>query len=193
LIQIRRRKQAYDDSLTALGQLPLAPVSEEPDSLPPEEQRVFIDGIFIPAYPEEAGMIAPQIAYHRIDTRILGTSALGSPEALHIGGHYLEGAVFATDFSPALSSEEYDRFVADYRFRYGKNPGKAAVFSYECTNLALSGVEIGVKGREGMYHFLAQTERFPGLAGYISFIEGDGANHEAMILTVQDGHIIKLQ
>ncbi len=192
LIKIRLHKQAYDDSLMALEELPVDPIPQELDSLPPEERRVSIDGIFIPAYPEEAGMIAPQIAYHRIDTRILGTRSLGSPEALRIGGHYLEGAVFATDFSETFSSEEYERFVTDYRFRHGKNPGKVAVFSYECTNLVLRGAESGVKGREGMYHFLTRTEKFPGLTGYISFNGSDGANYEAMILTVQGGQIAKV-
>jgi ABC-type branched-subunit amino acid transport system substrate-binding protein len=193
LIQIRRRHQAYTDSLLALGQLSVDTAFVEPDSIPPEERRVWIDGLFIPAYPEEAGMIAPQIAYHRIETQILGTSAWGSPEALRIGGQYLEGAIFATDFSEALFTEEYDRFSADYRIRHGKKPGKVAVFSYECTKLVLRGVEAGVRGSEDMGQFLAATEKFPGLSSFISFTRNNGANDEAMILAVREGRIVQLK
>ena len=193
LTRIRRRKQAHDDSLKALGQLPMSINSDEPDTLPPEERTVFIDGIFIPAYPEEAGMIAPQIAFHRIQTQILGTSAWGNQEALRIGGQYLEGVVFATDFSEELFSEEYDRFAADYSVRHGKKPGKVAVFSYECARLVLQGVEKGVRGQEGMCQFLSRTENFPGLTGHITFTRDNGANDEAMILTIQEGQVVKLE
>lgn len=193
LTGIRRLKQAYDDSLKALGQLPMATNPSEPDTIPPEERRVFLDGIFIPAYPKEAGMIAPQIAFHRLETQILGTSAWGDGEALRIGGRYLEGVIFATDFSEELSSEEYDRFAADYRVCFGKKPGKVAAFSYECAKLVLQGVEQGVRGREGMRQFLSGTEGFPGLSGHISFTRGNGANDEAMILAVQEGQIIPLK
>lgn len=193
LTQIRRRKQAYDDSLKTLGLLPTDTNPTEPDTIPPEERRVFIDGIFIPAYPEEAGMIAPQIAFYRLQTQILGTSAWGNREALHIGGHYLEGVVFATDFSEELFSEENDRFAADYRVRYGKRPGMVATFSYECTKLILQGIENGVRGREGMCQFLSRTEGFTSLTGHISFNNNDGANDEAMILTVQNDQVVKLK
>ena len=193
LIQVRRYKQAFDDSLRALGQLFVDSAFVEPDSIPPEERRVWIDGLFIPANPEEAGMIAPQIAYHRIETQILGTTAWGSPQALRIGGQYLEGAIFATDFSEELFSEGYDRFAADYRISYGKKPGKVAVFSYECTKLILSGVEKVVRGREGMCQFLSATEKFPGLSSLISFTRNNGANDEAMILAVREGRVVQLK
>jgi branched-chain amino acid transport system substrate-binding protein len=193
LTQIRRRHQAYTDSLVTLGQLYVDTAFVEPDSIPPEERRVWLDGLFVPAYPEEAGMIAPQIAYHRIETQILGTSAWGSPEALRIGGQYLDGAIFATDFSEALFTEEYDRFITDYRIHHGKKPGKVGVFSYECTKLVLRGVETGVRGPEGMSQFLAATEKFPGLSSLISLTRNNGANEEAMILAVQEGRIVQLK
>jgi ABC-type branched-subunit amino acid transport system substrate-binding protein len=193
LVQIRRIKQAYDDSLRALGLFIPGGHPAEPDTLPPEERRVYIDGMFIPAYPKEAGMVAPQLAFHRLETQILGTSAWGDRDALAIGGHYLEGTVFATDYSEELVSEEYDRFAADYRVRHGQQPGKVAVFSYECAKLILAGVSRGVRGREGLYQFLSSSEDYPGLTGAITFARNNGANDEAMILTIQEGRAIRLQ
>jgi len=193
LTRIRLLRQAQDDSVMGLDQLPTTLNPEEPDSIPPEERRVFIDGIFIPAYPEEAGMIAPQIAFHRIETRILGTSGWGSQEAMRIGGHYLEGVVFATDFSEELFTKEYSRFAADYEIRHGKKPGKVAVFSYDCARLVLQGVQQKILDREGMRQFLSHTERFPGLTGKITFAKNNGANDEASILTVQEGQVVKLE
>jgi branched-chain amino acid transport system substrate-binding protein len=193
LLVIRQLKQAYDDSLRSLGLLPVPMHPPEPDTLPPHERRVYIDGIFVPAYPEEAGMIAPQIAYHRLETQILGTSAWGNREAMHIGGRYMDGVVFATDFSEELLSEDYDRFVADYRVRHAKRPGKVAIFGYECARLILQGIEQGAYSRAGLCQFLLATENFPGLSGQISFAGRYGANDEAMILAIQENRVIRLK
>ncbi|MFC1682703.1 penicillin-binding protein activator [Candidatus Zixiibacteriota bacterium] len=193
LVRIRRLKQAYDDSLRGLGIFIPGEHPAEPDTLPPEEKRVYLDAMFIPAYPKEAGMVAPQLAFHRLETQILGTSAWGDGDALAIGGHYMEGTVFATDFSEELFSEGYERFAADYRVRHGQQPGKVAVFSYECAKLVLTGVEKGVRGREELYQFLSSSDGYPGLTGAITFARNSGANDEAMILTIQNGRAMMLQ
>jgi ABC-type branched-subunit amino acid transport system substrate-binding protein len=68
-----------------------------------------------------------------------------------------------------------------------------ATFSYECAKLILQGIENGVRGREGMCQFLSRTEGFTSLTGRISFNNNDGANDEAMILTVQNDQVVKLK
>jgi ABC-type branched-subunit amino acid transport system substrate-binding protein len=193
LLQIRRRKQAYDDSLEALGLLPAVAAHSQPDTLPPSEQRVYIDGLFVPASPTEAGMIAPQIVFHRLETLVCGTSGWGSREANRIGGRYLDGIHFATDFVEELSDPRYGEFVDTYMDRYGTRPGKVAVFSYECAQLLLKGIAAGGYTSEALYQFLSHTEDFRGLAGDISFTRGLGANDEAMILTIQGGRFLRLQ
>ena len=193
LLQIRRQKQAYDDSLEASGILPEIEARAQPDTLPPSEQRVYLDGLFVPASPQEAGMIAPQIAFHRLETLICGTSGWGGREARRIGGRYLDGIHFATDFVEELSDPTYQDFAAAFNERYGHHPGKVAVFSYECASLLLEGIASGAHTREALYHFLSQTEGFQGLAGEISLNSGLGANDEAMILTIQDGRFLRLE
>jgi len=193
LLQIRRQKQAYDDSLQALGVLPEIDVPAQPDTLPPSEQRVYLDGLFVPASPQEAGMIAPQIAFHRLETLICGTSGWGSKEAGRIGGRYLDGIHFATDFVEELSDPGYEEFAAAFTDRYGRHPGKVAVFSYECTLLLLEGIASGAHTPEALCHYLSQIEDFHGLAGDISLSRNSGANDEAMILTVQGGRFLRLE
>jgi ABC-type branched-subunit amino acid transport system substrate-binding protein len=193
LLQIRRRKQAYDDSLEALGILPPVDRPAQPDTLPPSEQRVYLDGLFVPASPQEAGMIAPQIAFHRLETLICGTSGWGGREARRIGGRYLDGIHFATDFVEELSDPEYQQFTAAFADRYGHHPGKVAVFSYECALLLMEGITSGAHTPEALYHVLSQTENFRGLAGEISLNRRLGANDEAMILTIQDGRFLRLE
>jgi|GEM_PF-764517 len=193
LLQIRSRKQAYDDSLEALGMLPAIEAQAQPDTLPPSERRVYLDGLFVPASPQEAGMIAPQIAFHRLETLICGTSGWGDREAHRIGGRYLDGIHFATDFIEELSNPAYQEFAAAFTDRYGHHPGKVAVFSYECALLLLEGIASGAHTPEALYHFLSQTEDFQGLAGNISLSRGLGANDEAMILTIQDGRFLRLE
>jgi ABC-type branched-subunit amino acid transport system substrate-binding protein len=191
--RIRREKQAYDDSLAALGVLPAAGLGEEQDDLPRSEQRVYLDGLFVPASPQEAGMIAPQIAFHRLETLICGTSGWGGREARRIGGQYLDGIHFATDFTEELSDPGYQQFAADFDDRYGRHPGKAAVFSYECALLLLEGIASGAHTREALHHFLSGIEDYQGLAGKITLSRGMGANTEAMILTIQDGRLLRLE
>jgi ABC-type branched-subunit amino acid transport system substrate-binding protein len=193
LLQIRSRKQAYDDSLMTLGIFPPEKNPAEPDTLPMEERRVFIDGIFVPAYSSEAGMIAPQIAFHRLETLLCGTSGWGSRDAMRIGGQYLDGVHFAADFVEELADERYQTFLTEYTNRYGVRPGKVSVFSYECASLVLQGVAEGALTPEAMCQFLSHTEHYRGLAGSISFTHDYGANDEAMILTIQNGRMLRLE
>ncbi len=193
LLQIRRRKQAYDDSLEAIGALPKMTTHSEPDTLPLSERRVYIDGLFVPASPREAGMIAPQVAFHRLETLVCGTSGWGGQEARRIGGRYLDGIHFATDYVEELSDPGYQEFAAAFADRYGRQPGKVAVFSYECALLLLEGIAAGAYTPEALCQYLSLIEDFRGLTGNISFARGQGANDEAMILTIQDGRFIRLE
>jgi len=193
LLQIRRRKQTYDDSLEAIGLLPKIAAHSEPDTLPLSERRVYIDGLFVPASPREAGMIAPQIAFHRLETLVCGTSGWGGQEARRIGGRYLDGIHFATDFIEELSDPGYQEFTAAFADRYGRQPGKVAVFSYECALLLMEGIVAGAYTPEALYQYLSHIEDFRGLTGNISFVREQGANDEAMILTIQDGRFIRLE
>jgi ABC-type branched-subunit amino acid transport system substrate-binding protein len=193
LTHIRHRKRAYEDSLRSLNLLSRVTSPIVKSDLPPEERSVHVDGMFIPASPDEAGMIAPQIEFHRLETLVLGTSGWGAREALRIGGSYMDGVHFATDFAEELSSDQYLDFSYQYKERYGADPGKVAVFSFECAALVLEGITGGAYTSEALYQFLANVEGYPGLAGDISFTRGSGANDEIMILTVQDGRVLRLE
>jgi len=147
----------------------------------------------VPASPREAGMIAPQVAFHRLETLVCGTSGWGGQEARRIGGRYLDGIHFATDYVEELSDPGYQEFAAAFADRYGRQPGKVAVFSYECALLLLEGIAAGAYTPEALCQYLSLIEDFRGLTGNISFARGQGANDEAMILTIQDGRFIRLE
>lgn len=151
-----------------------------------------IDGMFIPAYGEDIPLIAPQVAFHKIETQILGGNEWNSEEVIRSGGEYVEGAIFAADFVEQNSSSRFNRFVTDYRRKHGTVPGKAAALGYDAMALLTEAIRNGATSREEIKLTLAKTRGFEGVSGRISFFEGNRVNGEVFMLSIVNGKLVEL-
>jgi branched-chain amino acid transport system substrate-binding protein len=80
------------------------------------------DVIFIPNYYNDAGLIAKQAREMGIQSVLLGGDGWDSPDLFKIAGDAIEGGYFANHFSKDSDIPAIQKFVADYRAKYNKDP-----------------------------------------------------------------------
>ncbi len=157
---------------------------------PPEEWILNLDGLFISADPQEAAMIAPQVAFYGLRTQILGDGGWGSEEVRRIGGNYAEGAILVSDFYPWGRS--WEDFRSRFAERFGVKPDRVATLSYDMASLVLKGLQDGVRDRDKLRKRLLAVNDYQGVGGKIT-LWADGENSELIILRIKDGKMVRLK
>jgi len=146
------------------------------------------DGIFVPGYYTEVGLIALQARQLGITVPLFGGDGWESSSLVPIGGRALEGCYFSTHYSPQDTSPAVQNFVKEYRARYGDTPDAMAALGYDSAMiladaLKRAGSTEGAKVREA----LAATKDFAGVTGKITIDSNRNASKPAVILTITNG------
>ena len=146
------------------------------------------DGLFVPGYYTEVGLMALQARQLGIMVPLFGGDGWESSSLVPIGGQALEGCDFSTHYSPQDTSPAVQSFVKEYRARYGDTPDAMAALGYDSAMILADAIKRagstdGAKVREA----LAATAGFPGVTGKISMDAGRNASKPAVILTITNG------
>jgi branched-chain amino acid transport system substrate-binding protein len=149
-----------------------------------------IEGFLVVGAPQEIALIASQIAFWRIETQLLGGSGWNSPEVLQLGGDYVKGAIFVTEYFRQNDSPPTRRFIDRFRQEYGRNPTKVATFGYDAANLILRAWQKGARTREQLCQTLDRIWEFQGVSGEISFRQR--TNQSMFLLTIHGDRIVKI-
>jgi branched-chain amino acid transport system substrate-binding protein len=146
------------------------------------------DGIFLPGYYTEAGLIVLQARQQGITVPIFGGDGWESSSLVPIGGKALEGCYFSTHYSPQDTSPTVQNFVKDFKTKYHETPDAMAALGYDSAMiladaLRRAGSTDGAKVRDA----LAATKDFAGVTGQITIDSARNASKPAVILTVTNG------
>jgi branched-chain amino acid transport system substrate-binding protein len=142
-----------------------------------DDWPVNLDGLFLPGYADELKMLIPQVRYHVIRTRFLGSDGWDSPDLLHEVKNYVENAAFVTDFHPLTGDSNWSKFARAYQSAYGHAPDKAAATTYDAVQLILAGIARGNKSPEKLRDYLNQIEDYNGISTIVTFKDTDRANN----------------
>ncbi|HEV2692042.1 MAG TPA: ABC transporter substrate-binding protein [Verrucomicrobiae bacterium] len=146
------------------------------------------DGIFVPGYYTEVGLIALQGKQLGITVPMFGGDGWESPTLVQIGGAALEGDYYSTHFSPEDTSMAVQFFVKHYKEKYGETPDAMAALGYDSAMvlgdaIKRAGTTDGAKLRDA----LAATKNFPAVSGSTTIDANRNASKPAVILTIKDG------
>ncbi len=146
------------------------------------------DGIFLPGYYTEVGLIALQARQQGISCPIFGGDGWESSSLVPIGGRALEGCYFSTHYSPESTSDAVQNFVKEFKAKYNETPDAMAALGYDsamilAAAMKTAGTTDGAKVRDA----LAATKDFQGVTGKISMDANRDASKPAVILTVKNG------
>jgi len=145
--------------------------------------------IFIPGYYGDGALIIKQARGLGIDVPFLGGDAFEAPEFIQIGGEQVEGVAISSHYSadaPLTSASE--KFVADYRAKFDKEPNAFAALGYDAYMLILDAIErAGSADPKAIRDALAETKGFEGVTGVINIDKTGDAVKSAVVLQVKGG------
>jgi branched-chain amino acid transport system substrate-binding protein len=144
--------------------------------------------IFVPGYYTEVGLIARQAKSLGLNVPLLGGDGWDSPSLIEIGGEALNGSYFSNHYSVEDPSPGIQKFVTEYRERYGETPDALAGLGYDAAMLLFDAIQrAGSTDGPAIRDALAQTQNFAGITGTITLDENRNAVKPAVVLEIRDG------
>jgi branched-chain amino acid transport system substrate-binding protein len=144
--------------------------------------------IFVPGYYTEVGLIARQAKSLGINAPLLGGDGWDSSALTEIGGDALNGSYFSNHFSVDDQAPAIQKFVADYRARFGETPDALAGLGYDSAMLLFDAMErAGTTDGPAVRDALAATSNYAGVTGTITLDAMRNAVKPAVVLKVENG------
>jgi branched-chain amino acid transport system substrate-binding protein len=150
------------------------------------------DVIYIPGYYGDVAIIARQARQMGLNVPLLGADGWDAPELWELGGDALNGSYISNHYSADDPSETIQKFVHDYRQRYGNlTPDAHAALAYDALRFLGEAIgKVGTTDGPKLRDALAATKNFAGVTGIISMDRDRNAVKPAVILKLQDGRYI---
>jgi branched-chain amino acid transport system substrate-binding protein len=146
------------------------------------------EAIYVPGYYTEVGTISRQARELGITVPLMGGDGWDSPKLTEIGGKAIEGSYLSNHYSVDDPSPAIQKFVGDYKARFGATPDALAALGYDAAKVLAdafkrAGTTDGPKVRDA----IAATKGFVGVTGSITIDEKRNAVKPAVVLKVVDG------
>ncbi len=146
------------------------------------------DVIFLPAYYNDVPLIAQQARRLGIDAQLVGSDAWSSPEIIKLGGADLNDSYFCNHYSTEIATPVAQKFVSDYKAKYGMAPDDVAALTYDAFGLLGQAIkEAGKLDRQAIRDALAKIQKYDGVTGTMQFAGTGDPIKSAVILQIKDG------
>ncbi|HEU5074914.1 MAG TPA: ABC transporter substrate-binding protein [Polyangiaceae bacterium] len=146
------------------------------------------DVVFVPGYYTDAGLIARQARQLGLKATLLGGDGWESEKLFELGGTAIEGSYYSNHYSPENPAPKTQKFLADYKQRFGAVPDSLAALGYDAAMVGLAAMQ-AAKDTSGtaLRDAIARTKDFEGVAGKITLDENRNAIKPAAVLKVTGG------
>jgi branched-chain amino acid transport system substrate-binding protein len=146
--------------------------------------------IYVPGRFPEAGVIAKEAGDVGVKAVLLGGDGWNDPKLLTLGGKALDGAYITSNYSPDDPTLEARAFSSAYRKRFAGAPDQTAALAYDATRILADALKrAGTSDAKKLRDALAQTVKFAGLTGVVTFDADRNASKPTVIFKLQDGKI----
>jgi branched-chain amino acid transport system substrate-binding protein len=146
------------------------------------------DAIYVPGYYTEVGLIARQARELGIKAPLMGGDGWDSPKLKEIAGGAIDGSYFSNHYSEEDTSEAVQKFISEYKAKFGEVPNGLAAMGYDAANvLADSMVRAKSLSSADLRDAIAATKGFPGVTGTITLNAKRDVEKAAVVLKVADG------
>jgi branched-chain amino acid transport system substrate-binding protein len=147
------------------------------------------EGVFIPGYYTDVGLIAIQAREIGITQPLFGSDGWES-EKLTEGkaADALEGCFFSTHVSTEDPSPNVQNFIAKYKAKYNMMPDAMSFLAYDAGMIMFDAIKrAGSTENDKIKDALASTKDFDGVTGKISMNDQRNAVKPAVILEIKNG------
>jgi branched-chain amino acid transport system substrate-binding protein len=148
------------------------------------------DVIFVPGYYGDVALIAKQARDKGITVPFVGGDGWDATQLYTIGGKALNGSFFSNHYSPYDTDPQVQKFVNDYKGRYGSIPDALAATAYDAARIMFDAIKrANSLDGKAIRDALAATKDFPGVTGRVTFNENRDAVKPIVMIEIKDGGI----
>lgn len=146
------------------------------------------DVIFVPGYYGDVGLFAKQARDKGITVPILGGDGWDSPSLYKIGGAALNGCYFSNHYSPDDAAPNVQKFVTDYKTKYGSVPDALAATAYDAAHIMFDAIKrANSLDGKAIRDALAATNEYPGVTGKVTFNSDRDAVKPIVMIKIEPG------
>lgn len=165
------------------------------DSLRLADSVLAVGGLFIPAEADDVVMLAPQAAFYKVRTQLLGATGWHSTKVILDGKRYVNDAIIVTSFEINKQDPRWIDFSARYSQQFSGEPDRVAALGFDAASLLCGVVNSkgsGVSSLE-ITESLRAVRGYRGVSGLISFDGESGVNTEAAIVKISKKQFLRVQ
>lgn len=147
------------------------------------------DVLFIPDYYEKVALIVSQVRASGINATIVGADGWDGVLSVLDKSAFkdIEGSYFANQFSLQDPSEKTQKFIKDYKEKYGEDPSTFAAEGYDTVYLYKQAVEEAKTTKWDEVVKALKAIKFEGITGSFSFDENNNPRKTAKIIKIDKG------
>jgi branched-chain amino acid transport system substrate-binding protein len=146
------------------------------------------DVIFVPGYYGDVALFAKQARDKGLNAPLVGGDGWDSPTLYQIGGAALDGSYFTDHYSSYDPDPRVQKFVDDYKKRYGVVPDALAATGYDAALIMFDAIKrAGSLEGSAIRDALAATKNFPGVTGAVTFNENRDAVKPIIMIRIEPG------
>ena len=136
------------------------------------------DIVFAPGFYTTAPLVARTVKRLALNATLIGSDGWDSPDLLAGGVEPFAGVYFANHFWVGSNEPRVQKFVEDYRTKYGVPPDAGAATAYDAARLLFDAFKRARStDKSAVRNALANTKDFPGVTGKITI----DANRNAQV------------
>ncbi len=140
------------------------------------------DILYLPDYYQKVSLIGQQARDAGIKAIFMGGDGWDSSDLNYA---VMAGGYFTNHYSPEDTRPEVQKWVQDYKAKYGSTPDALATLAYDATNLLLNAIKTANSDDPtAIRDALAATKDFPAVSGKITFDQDGNPIKPAVILKV---------
>ncbi len=148
------------------------------------------EAIYIPAYYEEVAKIIKQTRELGLNVPLIGCDGWDSPKLVEIAGpEALNNTYFSSAFSAQDKEESVQKFIADYKAMYQKDPDIFCMQGYNAGLVLADAIKRAGDGADGtkLAAAIAATKDLPVASGKLTYDENHNPIISAIIIEMKDG------
>lgn len=143
------------------------------------------DGIFIPGYYTEVGLIARQARELGVTVPLMGGDGWDSPKLTEIGQKAIEGGYFSNHYSNESKDPLAVDFLKRFQEKFGVSADGLSAAGYDAAKILLSAITSAAEPKpELIRNELAKVKDFAGVTGKISMDANRNAVKSAVVVQV---------
>jgi branched-chain amino acid transport system substrate-binding protein len=144
--------------------------------------------IWVPGYYAEVGAIARTAARLGVTVPLLGGDGWDAPELFTIGGDALNGSFFSNHFAPDQASALSQKFVADFKAKYGQDPTGLGALGYDGVMVIADAMKrAGKIDGPAVREALATTKGYEAVTGRITMDKDRNPEKSVVVLKIEGG------